>query len=950
MKHSFLLKQTVLFATLFGVSGAITYYLCYRNYTPQSTEQLPTDNPNTPLKPSEVLFTSLMSLNKFNIDANLEFTYQQDMTHGCIDIQGVADVSDLSNLKISGDLFANYGASSITGSLGYFDETIYVDYNQSHLKLEQADLFDFIDMLPSMGVNISMPEEIKTLDLNDVTSKLSNMEPTSCPDGYMFELALNETISVFFKSDFNYQFTGLRTNKFFYDDLFVFLDCDISSENVPTDALLNPETIEGAPTYQSFRPAFNLINGFYNLFQNKNNTFGLNVSLDKQTLNGLENVISINGDLSYDLTNNAASFDIGIDENNRHHQFGLYLKNNTLFINQADINKLSIQNQTTSNLIDYLLNQISDDTIKTLLDDLTTTMSGPELSNLIANLENLNSWIVAIDVLEDKISITIDLSVFGLQINQITIYASIDYQTLLGIHLDDYEYNGYIVNVDIDVKPFNLVSPVTSEYVALDPAMELVPTIFNLINQEQFRLEFNGEVTSSSEEAAPVSINGGLQFDVLDTYGYGEVTIVDQTNYTHNLKADYRQDKTLLFAYNQTLRGKLDGAAIDDIYTMVGDIINNKDDHFMELFGDILQKISETPLYQALNGDIGILFATNTFSNIQITPTTIDLDLSGALIGLDCIMHLTINYDSTHLYGIEFSNINFNNTIINFNINLTDFDPSLESTRLDPMNTYFDFSDIKLLLSLGINTAEFNDYRLVGKANLNILGIIDKDLPIDLRIKNNQGNVSLSLDLTDIPIVGLANGDPDYTSTKSRTASIYYRDGLVYLRRTDRVSNGIIFTTQYDVNYTSVCQLDYFMDNIMYYLCEFVMGLRSWVMDQIQSSNTSANGQIRYETILKDFYYKEQGSYFFIDINIAELAQNPDLQSLTVKVRVNSETAMLSGLDINLNISVGITIKISASLDLVDVGSEVDLTVMDTFIAAHCNDEINTVIKTATKI
>ena len=86
---------------------------------------MPTDNPNTPLKPSEVLFTSLMSLNKFNIDANLEFTYQQDMTHGCIDIQGVADVSDLSNLKISGDLFANYGASSITGSLGYFDETIY---------------------------------------------------------------------------------------------------------------------------------------------------------------------------------------------------------------------------------------------------------------------------------------------------------------------------------------------------------------------------------------------------------------------------------------------------------------------------------------------------------------------------------------------------------------------------------------------------------------------------------------------------------------------------------------------------------------------------------------------------------------------------------------------------------------------------------------------------------
>lgn len=950
MKHSFLLKQTVLFATLFGVSGAITYYLCYRNYTPQSTEQLPTDNPDTPLKPSEVLFTSLMSLNKFNIDANLEFTYQQDMTHGCIDIQGVADVSDLSNLKISGNLSANYGASYINGSLGYFDETIYVDYNQSHLKLEQADLFDFVDMLPSMGINISMPDEIKNLDLNEITSKLSSMEPTSCPDGYMFELALNDIISVYFKSDFNYQFTGLRTNKFFYDDLFVFLDCDINCDNVSNEALINPETIEGAPIYQSFRPALNLISGFYNLFQSQCNTFNLNLKLDKQSLNGFENVVNVNGDLSYDLTKQAASFDVRVNENDRNHQFGLYLQNDTLYINQANINKLSIQNQTTFNLIDYLLNQIHDETIKELLDSLTTTMSGPELSNLISNLENLNNWIVAIDVLADKVSITLDLSTFGLEINQITIYASLDYQTLLGIHLDDYEYNGYIVNVDIDVKPFNLVSPITSEYVALDPAIELVPTIFNLINQKQFRFDFNGQVASVVDGIAPISIDGGLQFDVTDLYGYGDITIVDRNNYTHNLKADYRQDKTLLFAYNKTLRGKLDGAAIDDIYTMVEDIINHKDDHFMELFGDILQKISETPLYQALNGDLGILFATDTFSNIQISPTTIDLDLSGALVGLDCIMHLTINYDSSHLYGIEFSNIKFNDSVINFNLNLSNFDTSLESSRLDPMDTYFDFSDIKLLLSLGINTAEFNDYHLTGEANLNILGIIDKDLPIDLKIKNNQGNVSLSLDLPDIPIISIVNGDPDYTSTKTRNASIYYQDGLVYLRRTDRVSNGLFITTQYDVNYTSVCELDYFMDNIMYYLCDFVMGLRSWVKDQIQSSNVETDGQIQYESILKDFYYNEQGSYFFIDINIAELAQNPDLQSLTVKVRVNSETAMLSGLDINLNISVGISIKIAATIDLIDVGSEVDLTAMQDFIMQHSGDEINTVNKIATKI
>ena len=128
------------------------------------------------------------------------------------------------------------------------------------------------------------------------------------------------------------------------------------------------------------------------------------------------------------------------------------------------------------------------------------------------------------------------------------------------------------------------------------------------------------------------------------------------------------------------------------------------------------------------------------------------------------------------------------------------------------------------------------------------------------------------------------------------------------------------------------------------------MGLKDWVMDQIQQSDTGSVGQIKYENILKDFYYNEEGSYFYIDVDIAEIAQNPDLQSLTVKIRVDKETSMLSGIDINFNISVGITIKLAAELNLVDVGQEVNLTEMNNFIALHQNDELNVVNKTATRV
>ena len=948
MKHSFALKQAVLFASIFGLSGGLTYYFCYQN---RSTEPVDIVPPviDEPLKPSEVLFTSLMSLDKFDIDASLEFTYQEDMTHGKIDIDGIADISDLSNLKITGDLDATYGSSHIAGTLGYFDSTIYLDYNQSHLKLEQTELFDFVDMLPTMGINIALPDEIKNLDLNAISSKLTDMEPVSCPDGYMFEFALNDTISLFFKSDFDYQFTGLRTNKFFYKDLFVFLDCDINSSSASTE-LVNPEKIENAPKYQSFRPALNLVNGLANVFDSKTNTFALHVNLQKQGESENEELIDLNGNLSYDLNNNAASLDVSISENERLHKLGLYLNNNALYLNQADINKISIQNNTILNLVAYLLGQINDDAIKSLLDDLTTSMSSSALTDVLGNLENLNSWITAIDVQENKVAITLDLSVFGLNINEIVIYASLDKQTLLGIHLDDYIYQGYIVNLDIDVKDFNLVVPDASEYVSLDPAVELVPTILDLVNRDQFRFEFNGEVDSSQTDVNPITINGGLQFDISNAFGYGSVSIVDRDAYTHNIEVDYRQDKTLLFEYNDKLRGKMDGAAIDDLSSMIDEIVNNKDDHFMELFGDILNTISATPLYQALNGDIGILFATDTFSNIQVTPTTIEFDLSGALVGLDSVMHIKVNYDQNNLYGIEITGLELGGETISLSVNLNEFDASLESTRLDPMGTYFDFSDIKLLLSLGITTSQFNDYHITGKVNLNLLGIINEDVPLDLKIKNDKGNVSLAVDLTDVPVIGLVNGNPDYTRTNSRTASIYYQDGLVYINRNDRVTDGLFFTKTYDVNYTSVCKLDYFMDNILYYFGSVIMGLKDWVMDQIQQSDTGSVGQIKYENILKDFYYNEEGSYFYIDVDIAEIAQNPDLQSLTIKIRVDKETSMLSGIDINFNISVGITIKLAAEFNLVDVGQEVNLTEMNNFIALHQNDELNVVNKTATRV
>ena len=934
-------KGTTLFLSLLTASGFGSYYICMGigGLSIQPGPGPIEPDPDVPLKPSEILMSSLTSLKTFDIDAELSFTYEPSLSQGFIDISGRADASDLNNLKVEGDLSLRFGASNVSAKVHYISETLFLDYNETHLKMTNANILDFVSMLSSLNVEVGLPNVLVDLDLAGLVSKIEDMEPMTDPDGYVFELAITDDISLFFKSDFDYNFTGMRTNKFFYEDLFCFLDCDIVRTN-DNSQIINPET--SGVIYQSMSPLTNLFENLYHTFNSKTNTFNIIIDLkgeDKVSL------MSINGDISYDLNANKYNFDLAVLENDRNHEFSLSYEDNAVFLNQNDINFIRVESESIASLISYLLNQINDETINDFLTSVSDGLALDEVMNILDNLENLNSWIEHIEVNELGMTITLNLSVFGLEMDSFKISVTNDNE-LIGFSLVDVKIGQYTIDLNLLETTFDMPIIEKERYVSIDPMFNLIPTIMNLTQQEKFRIELNGSVVSNDVNVAPVTINGGFQFDVVEKFGFGEVSIVDRTNYTHRIQADYRSDNNLLMAYNTSLRAKMDGNSIEDVMNMIEEVIANKDEHFMELFGDIITMIESTPLFKALNGDIGLLFATPSFSNISVTDTLIGFDFSGALLGFDdLLMRIEIRYDETHLYGIDIKNITFGEETVNVSLNLKEYDASLEASRLKISDTYFDFNSLKLFLELGINTAIYDDYHFNGEVNLNLIGIEALTLPIDVQIKNEEGNVSLAIELEKVPVIVLVNDNTDYIQSSvfniERSASFYYKDGLVYVSRTDYDQKKSIFGTKYDVTYSEVVEMNSFFDNILYYLLDFTLGLRDTYLDMIETSTPSTDDQvIHYENLINDLEYNESGSYFFLDLNLEELTKNKDLSNLLIKIYADSVSSTFTGFELNLNINVGIEIKVNAKLNLIDLGSPVNLEKMNTYVNAHINDEL----------
>lgn len=953
-----LLKQGILFLGILGITGTTTYFAT----SSVNTIGGDSDSGYTSSEPYEMthqerLLSSLSQLETFEVDANLEIVSDEfDMIFLNI-IDAEANLSNLDDLQLQGDLTFKVNDFHIKGSLGYYDENIYLSYSENYFKLQSSNLLNFIDLLPSYGFNMQLPEELTELSLSSIESEILNMEERQTPDGGVyFVLNLSDLIGtsndieLCLKANSNYEFTGLFVQDFIYEGSLISIDASIKKLSESTNRLADPKDGEDYDKYQNFEPAFDLFNSMYNLFNSPTNGVMFDLSINQDD-NGVEKeVIDAEGSLNYDFNNNEYGLQASIIENEsipeltRRHSFDLSYVNSTIYSEYNSL-KLSLEKDNLVGVMEYFLDSLSQPMIDDMLNGLTSEMEGVDPLEILAKVTDLSQLLSTITIAEDKVAISIDPTIFGLEADVITITTNFNKDKLLGLSIDNVNISGIMADFSLTLVDYVSVQKDFSEFIAIEPAFGLVSAASQLSDDDRFSLAFDASVASEGESA--ITADGSIQFDIENKFGYGETTITDRSSYRHNVKIDVTEFHDILFSYNDSMKGKLNLDTTRGIVDVIVGVVESPDDHFKELFGDLLERLANAPLMQIINNqDIGLLASTNIINDLSISDGEVKVNVSGALMGLDDMsFDLTVTFDENNINNIAIDNLVIAGMDISLNVQINEYNELYDTVRLDPAAEYIDFSDVKSLLELGINTSEFNYYHLSGEVEVELLSIFTKEVPLDIKIRNNKGDVQIAIEMSTIPLIDLlvynVNKNDDYKNTRNRSASIYIEDGVAYVYRQEEVGvkSGFLGlgTSWKDYSLTRVCDMSYFFSNILNILCEDIMGFSSSIMKQINSSSPSESHQIKYENVLNNF--ASNSSTFTFDINLAEIASNDDLTKCFVTVNANTAEQTLRSIRAELGFSVGITINLDLNLTLVDKSIALNdgnkLTKLESFVAKN---------------
>ena len=997
-------KTAGIFTGLFAVSFSAAFISQYKK-TGKSDISLDDEEElevQTPLTDKQRVLNSLLEIKTFEVDGNMEMM-GQDNTYVNLKLSGQGDISDFEDIKIQGYVDASLNGTHLKADFGYFDEEVFLSYNESYFRLETSKILEFVQLLPSYGLDVSIPTEIEEIDLGMVESYFDDMSDKELtPDGknYYFTINLSEDVSLYVVTDLDLNFSGLRTGLIDYKGMAFKLNVNLN--RLDSVNLVSPKNTSEYAKYQDFSPALKLFDGVYALTQKKQNTINADIKVRKTENGETKQLLETNVDLTYDLASENHTFGLNGElyaekktsngdtvEVVTPYSFAIY--NKTLYAHYGDV-AISITTDSLTELLQFILEKIGDEKINSLLDKLVSGISSTQVVDLASQAGNL---LGTITLTEDELDIDLNTSNFSttttdengnevpkttLSNARVVIKFNASTGALESISLKDFSINDYSADLVLTFGEYRAFNLDAVHYQSVDHLLGLTMGFDKYIDMTKFRIEFDANISKDPEVVDGVNktyndilVDGGLQFE-LDPlrneeghinvgYGYGELNITDRKSIRHNVKVDMKDVNEVLLSYS-TVTGTSRDANVDpmnvkikvqtikDLVEIISTLVKNPDEHFNELFGGMLNTTGNLPIKDIIAGDYLQLLSTNLINRFEVGQDYIEIDIAMDIIGMEdnyFTTRIEFTTDSGYPVGLKalkVSNLSFEGLNIEFNAYLKDFDESLESTRLPNSIAadYIDFSDLKVLLELGINTSKNNYYHFTASANVSFTFIdLPLDVPLDIKVWTKNGDVKVSVDLTDIPTIWGVNVPILKPSTDNRVGHIYYHDGMFYVQRTEEYTSGVLLwkTTHY-VEFVGKYNVSDFLDNAIVILCKDVLCLNDTFMDLITSSiekNNDPNYQMKYENILNGFLYSPSGHYFYFDINLAEIANNDQLSKFTVKVRTDSSCTNLVGLDINLIISFlgDEGIALTASLDLADCAEVADasnnLTALDTFEA-----------------
>ena len=650
------------------------------------------------------------------------------------------------------------------------------------------------------------------------------------------------------------------------------------------------------------------------------NNLSLGVDYDIRVTRGNNLTFTTQGDIDFINNDKETSVYLIGDLVNKENEeildskFFVAYQDETVFFNYNDKLKLSYEKTAIEDLIEIVKTRLPldislEDLLNTLLPD-GSTMSSP-LFEIIGNGDylSLTSYFKGFSKNGNYLVITLDASILGDVKGDLVI--SIDASNKIKeVDIKNVYAFGYNLDINLKLREFKSHTIDKEGYTSLNYINNIIDTIADLIDDNKYALTLKGDVTTKD---GVIKFNGSTQFEIGDAYdrGIGKITITDKSNKDHNVVIDVKRNKTddnasdeakrtalnnsdVLFTYNDNLKGSFNLGSLSDTISLITKLAtdgNKRVEKYKEL---LTADFSHSVLTEILNGNIEAILYQNLLEGIYYHDGNYEIELSGAFLkentNVDVSnIFITLKMDENH----KFKGLGIKGKVLDFDLNialdLASYSENYKGLKKD--NTYFDFSDMSVLVDYLLNTAGKDDFNL--KGNLNV-DLIIKEINVDLEgyvhiLTDEDGNekVFAKASIPNVPHFSVVS-EHALIGWDKRSFDIYFTDDEVYL---DLVCyyNGI-FTSYNDSKHVRLT-LEQFTDDILYYLVNFGLGIKEDVFDG-RNYTSDSDHEIELSKLLKSYSYNEATPSWNLAIDMDELTGISVFSPLDVTITGDSNKLM----------------------------------------------------------
>lgn len=932
-----------------------------------------------------------ISYGEYNVNINVKEIY--------LTLETLTDVELYVNASIT------FMEKEFPIEVTYANETIYLSVLDNDIKLATSDFSQITDMLASFNLpELELPSSIANISLDSVQSILAEMPYEETENGYVYTFELFEGAPIIFYSDSEYNFTGIKVENLSLEGITASVEGEVAVTYEIETPVAIPETLDRQ--FVNFSDVLPLAKHIGNLIKQKQFALSLSGSILAE---GETKGVTFNGSTQFDLDAKTGAGRIDITE----HEFEeLYEHTVVLDISQEDVVfdynsvvKGRLRYASLSSIIDMINSLMGNlgNTLPNSVDGAVSLLEGTVLKSVIdGNYTDL----ITKDVIKDlkitssNISLTVDKSFLGLD-GDIEIVVKFSSEKLIGVTLSNIKVLGRTIDLEINLEQYDesystgIDRNNIDEYADCYNLVPLVNGIKKLVEQRQFALTLEGSLKKEGQTKG-LSFSGSTQFDLTEKTGDGQITIVEnESTYakkpTHNVKIGV-DNQDVRFSYNNKLNGKFTIQTIKDMFAVVTDLMSDQNSRIYEWFGDKIDNMNETILMRIVNGEYALLFH-NIIKEVSLTDSALHITIAGKIFNLENDVTIEIGFNEDQITSVHLVNFEAIGYTVDLKVNLVNWDDNYSKLPVDNGSNYYNFSDIKTLAMLGLNVANLDYFHINGSANIDmnvdIIFDIDlssifnlKQLPIDVEIFENNGDVCIKGTLSNIPTVNGVLGLPRLSLAKdtSHRSSLdfYYEGGYFYLTRHswdyDSGFLGIGSSTNARTDYVRTDKED-FTKNILGYLLGWGMRLSEcstiWnaIKDAIEEHKDRTEA-MDYASLITNYKFINNSTSSYgnnrwdIGLNIAELANNNQLESCDATIYgkamefTNPETNEKETLDFLTHLDAGLyinasplTLDLRASLDLIDIDpyltyedfttsslTKTSYAQFKSYVSAHAND------------